>query len=146
MFKRYAENIKDIIFANKVLIIYGARRTGKTTMLKNLLAGSGLKYKYDSGDNIRIQELLSSQDFETILNYAEGYDILAIDEAQNIPNIGQALKILIDNKPELTIIATGSSSFDLRQKTGEPLTGRKRTITLFPLSMQELNKTFELGV
>jgi len=142
MLHRYADNISDIIFPGKVLIIYGARRTGKTTMLKNLLAKSGLKYRYDSGDNIRIQELLSSQDFETILNYAEGYDIIAIDEAQNIPDIGQALKILIDNKPGVKIIATGSSSFDLSQKTGEPLTGRKRTITLFPLSMQELNKTF----
>ncbi len=142
MFYRYANNINELITANKVLIIYGARRVGKTTMLKNLLEKSKRKYKYDSGDNIRIQELLSSQDFDTILNYAEGYDIIAIDEAQNIPNIGQALKILIDNKPELVIIATGSSSFDLSQKTGEPLTGRKRTVTLFPLSMQELNKTY----
>ncbi len=142
MLHRYTENINDIITKNKVLIIYGARRVGKTTMLKNLLLKSGLKYKYDSGDNIRIRELLSSQDFDTILNYAEGYDIVAIDEAQNIPEIGTALKILIDNKPELKIIATGSSSFELSQKTGEPLTGRKRTFTLFPLSMQELHKEY----
>ncbi len=67
-----------------------------------------------------------------------GYDLLAIDEAQQIKDIGMGLKILVDNHPDLFIIATGSSSFDLAQKTGEPLTGRKRTIMLYPFSQQEL--------
>jgi len=75
-----------------------------------------LKYKLDSGDNIRLQQILGSQDFKMIIEYASGYDLIAIDEAQQVPNIGMGLKILIDQLPNLRIVATGSSSFDLAQK------------------------------
>lgn len=142
MIPRIFTNTEDILAKGKVLLIFGARRVGKTTLLKKLLNDSGLKFKLDSGDNIRIQELLSSNDFNKILSYASGYELIAIDEAQEIKGIGMGLKILIDNLPELKIIATGSSSFDLAQKTGEPLTGRKRTITLFPISLIELKTQF----
>jgi len=135
-------NIEDILLKGKVLLIFGTRRVGKTTLLKKLLNDSGLKFKLDSGDSIKIQELLSSNDFNRIISYASGYDVIAIDEAQQIKGIGMGLKILIDNLPDLKIIATGSSSFDLAQKTGEPLTGRKRTITLFPISLIELKTQF----
>jgi len=131
-------NLEKIIKPGKVLIIYGPRRSGKTTLLKDFLSKTRLKYKLDSGDNIKTQQILSSQDFSQILEYVAGYDVLAIDEAQHIPNIGMGLKILVDQKPKLRIIATGSSSFDLNQQTGEPLTGRKRTITLYPFSQKEL--------
>jgi predicted AAA+ superfamily ATPase len=106
---------------------------GKTTLLQNFLSTTNLKYKYDSGDNIQIQHILSSQDFSQILPYVEGYDLLAIDEAQNIPNIGMGLKIIVDQVPDIRIIATGSSSFELAGQVGEPLTGRKRTLILYPL-------------
>ena len=99
---------------------------------------TSLKYKLDSGDNIRTQQIFNSQLFSEVLPYAEGYEIIAIDEAQQIKNIGMGLKILIDQMPDLIIIATGSSSFDLSQQIGEPLTGRKKTITLYPFSQQEL--------
>jgi hypothetical protein len=72
------------------------------------------------------------------LGYAEGYDLLAIDEAQEIPQIGKALKILVDQAPNLSIIVTGSSSFELAGQIGEPLTGRKRTLTLYPIAQAEL--------
>lgn len=110
----------------------------ETTILKDYLSGCNLKYKLDSGDNARTQEIFNSQAFNEILPYAENYELIAIDEAQQIKNIGMGLKILVDNLPDLHIIATGSSSFELSQQVGEPLTGRKKVITLFPFSQQEL--------
>ena len=131
-------NLKNNIQKNKVLIIYGARRVGKTTLLNNFLKNTNLKYKLDNGDNIRLQELLQSQDFNRIKDYVEGYELVAIDEAQQIPNIGMALKIIVDQVKEIQVIVTGSSSFNLSQQTGEPLTGRKKTLTLYPFSQSEM--------
>ena len=142
MIPRYYSSIKDLIPDNKVLIIYGSRRVGKTTLLKSILKSSNLKYKIDSGENIRINELLNSDDFELLSEYVEGFDLVAIDEAQQIQNIGKGLKILVDNHTNIKLIATGSSSFDLSQKVGEPLTGRKKIIKLFPLSQGELINHF----
>ncbi len=143
---QYLQTLTDVS-SGKVLRIYGARRVGKTTLLQNYLKDTPLKYKLDSGDNIRTQHTLGSQDFSQILPYAEGYELIAIDEAQNIPNIGMALKILVDQRPDLKIIVTGSSSFVLAGQVGEPLTGRKHTLTLYPLAQSELLSThnrFEL--
>lgn len=147
MIKR-AYNPGELIKPNKVLILFGARRVGKTTLLETLLSTTTLKYKLDSGDNIRTQYLLGSQDFSRILDYASGYELIAIDEAQQIPNIGMGLKIIVDQIPGIMVIATGSSSFDLSGAVGEPLTGRKKTIVLFPIALQELAAThnrYELG-
>jgi len=141
MIKRYYD-LSQYIKPNHVLIIFGPRQVGKTTLLKNFLHQTSLKYRLDSGDNIRMQQLLSSQDFDKILEYAQGYDLIAIDEAQNIPNIGIALKILVDQVPGLSVIATGSSSFDLAQSVGEPLTGRKVTLTLYPIAQLELAQMY----
>ena len=121
-----------------MLIIYGARRVGKTTLITKFLEGTNLRYKLDSGDNIRIQDTLGSRDFTRILDYISGYELIVIDEAQEIPHIGTALKIIIDQSPEMVVIATGSSSFELAQQIGEPLTGRKISAILFPLSQKEL--------
>ena len=127
---------------DKVLVIYGPRRVGKTTLLQNFLATTSLKYKLDSGDNIRTQHLLGSQDFRHILAYVEGYALLAIDEAQEIPHIGKALKIIVDHVPGIRVVATGSSSFELAGQVGEPLTGRKRTLTLYPIAQTELRAIY----
>jgi predicted AAA+ superfamily ATPase len=78
------------------------------------------------------------RDFDRILSHVEGLELYAIDEAQNVPGIGMGLKIIIDQRPDIRVIATGSSSFDLSQNIGEPLVGRKKTITLFPVSQREL--------
>ena len=147
MFTRKYEPLDQHIQPGKVLLIYGPRRVGKTTLLQSFLKSTPLKYKVDSGDNIHTQEVLSSQDFKKILSYAEGYDLLAIDEAQNIPNIGMGLKIIVDQMPGLRVIVTGSSSFELAGQVGEPLTGRKKTLTLYPLAQSELlsvHNRFEL--
>lgn len=144
---RIYQDLDKYLKPNKVLVIYGPRRVGKTTLLKDFLSQTKLKYKLDSGDDLRTQEILGSQDFKKLKEYAEGFELLAIDEAQRIPGIGQGLKILVDQIPNLRIIVTGSSSFDLIGQLGEPLTGRKTTLTLYPLSQIELVKemnTYEL--
>lgn len=131
-------NINENIKAGKVLIIYGARRVGKTYLLHSYLGKCGLKYKLDSGDDIRIQDLLSSNRIDRITEYAEGYELIALDEAQRINNLGFGLKILIDARPDLNVIVTGSSLFEINQQVGEPLTGRKRELMMFPFSQNEL--------
>ncbi len=138
MLKRIYDNLGNLLKKNKVLVIYGPRRVGKTTLLNNFLKKTKFKYKLDSGDNIKTQEIISSQDFDKILSYVENYELLAIDEAQRIPAVGLGLKIIVDQRENIYIVVTGSSSFDLSQQVGEPLTGRKRTIILYPLSQKEL--------
>lgn len=138
MITRFYNDLSLFLKANQALIIYGPRRVGKTTLVDNFLKKTSLKYKLDSGDNIRIQELLGSQDFPKILEYAKGYELIVLDEAQLIPNIGMGIKILVDQVPGIKIIATGSSSFDLANQVGEPLTGRKTTLVLYPIAQLEL--------
>jgi predicted AAA+ superfamily ATPase len=108
-----AVDLQKAIKPGKVQILYGARRVGKTTLLNEYLSGTKFKYRIDSGDNMRIQHLFESQDFRALQDYAEGYELIAIDEAQQIKNIGMGLKILVDNNPKLRIIVTGSSSKNL---------------------------------
>jgi uncharacterized protein len=134
--------IDSSLAPGKALIIYGPRRAGKTTLLISYLDSCRLRYRLETGDDVRIQHLLGSGDLKQIIAFAEGFDLIAIDEAQQIPGIGMGLKILVDHVPDLRIIATGSSSFDLAGAVGEPLTGRKRTLTLFPVSQMELKQKF----
>lgn len=142
MIQRFYKDLGSFLHQSKALVLYGPRRVGKTTLLEQFLKTTALKYKLDSGDNIRTQQILSSQNFPRILEYVEGYDLLAIDEAQQIPNVGMGLKIIVDQRPDIRIIATGSSSFDLAGAVGEPLTGRKRTLTLYPVAQLELASKF----
>jgi predicted AAA+ superfamily ATPase len=138
MIPRYYNQLDDYVRPRKVLIIYGPRQVGKTTLIENYLESCPYKYRFDSGENIRIQEVLNSLDFDRLKSYAEGYELIVIDEAQHVENIGQALKILVDVLPDIRIIVSGSSSFTLSQAAGEPLTGRKRTLHLYPIAQMEL--------
>lgn len=131
-------DLNSYLKPNKVLIIYGPRQVGKTTLLQDFLSIYNAKYKLDSGDNIKVRNILDSENFGVLKEYAAGYNLIAIDEAQRIPHIGQALKILVDQVPGIQIITTGSSSFELAGQVGEPLTGRKTSLTLFPISCLEL--------
>lgn len=137
---RNNDNLEKLLQPNKVLTIFGPRRVGKTTLLSNFLRTTAMKYKLDSGDNIRIQEILGSQSFERIFEYCQGYDLIAIDEAQRIRNIGMGLKIIVDNIPDIRVVVTGSSSFELAGQIGEPLVGRKRTLLMYPIAISELAK------
>jgi len=147
MIKRAYEPLDPYLDPNQVLVIYGPRRVGKTTLLQQFLATTQWKYKSIVGDDIPTQQLLSSREVERIQEYLEGYELFVLDEAQYVPNIGHALKIIADQIPGIRVIATGSSSFELAGQLGEPLTGRKRTLTLFPISQNELlsqNNRYEL--
>lgn len=131
--------IKDNLFKNKIIILYGARRTGKTFLVKNILEEYGEAGRYLNCDDIKVQESIGSENVEALLSFLGNYRLIVLDEAQNIPRIGHILKLLIDTKPELQIIATGSSSFELANQTGEPLVGRARTYELYPLSISEIS-------
>lgn len=125
-----------------MLVIYGPRREGKTTLINELLKETTLRYKSDSGENMLVQNVLSSSDFELIKEFCRGYELLIIDEVQNIPSVGKGLKIIVDHVPSIRVIATGSSSFDLANKIGESLVGRQRTLKLFPISLLELSQHY----
>lgn len=131
-------SIEENLQKGKVLIIYGPRQIGKTSLIDNFKKKTKLKTLNTTGENIRIRTIFEKGDLEEILAFVEGYELLIIDEAQTINNIGFALKLLTDHNKELTIIATGSSSFELANQVGEPLVGRKRTVEMFPISMLEL--------
>ncbi len=138
--ERYYQNLDTFLKPNKVLVIYGPRQVGKTTLLSDYLQTTSYKYRLDSGENFHVQDILSSLDFEKLKDYVSGYDLIAIDEAQKVPRIGDALKILVDHFPGIRIIATGSSSFELAGQVGEPLTGRKITLILYPIAQLEMSK------
>ena len=136
------QKIEDHIKSGRVLIIYGSRRVGKTTLLKEYLdTQKDSKIFFSTGDDIKMRELFDSQDRTKILNFARDYEIIAIDEAQMIKEIGLGIKMIIDEYPDKNIILTGSSSFEIAQNIGEPLTGRHFTLTLLPFSQSEI----ELG-
>lgn len=123
----------------KVVIIYGARRTGKTTLIQHYLESVTEKYLLVTGDDILVRQYLESQSLQTLKDFIGNHSLLVVDEAQNVRQIGHNLKLIIDNIPNIRIIATGSSSFDLARDIGEPLTGRKYTLKLFPISQLELS-------
>lgn len=139
LIKRSYQPLTQFLEANKVLVLYGPRRVGKTTLINQFLSETTLRYKLDLGDNIRVQEIIGSSDFELIKEYCRGYELIVLDEAQNIPEVGKGLKIIVDQVPGIKVIATGSSSFDLSNKIGEPLVGRQRILKLFPISLIELS-------
>lgn len=139
---RYYQNLDRYIMPNKVLVIYGPRQVGKTTLIMDYLQTTGFQYRLDSGEDILIRQVFDSQSLERLTEYAAGFDLVVIDEAQKIKNIGQGLKLLVDHIPGIKVIATGSSSFELAGQIGEPLTGRKRTLSLYPVSQLELKSLY----
>jgi len=133
--------------SDKIIILYGSRQVGKTTLIRQILKKAPYKTLSINADRREYAEVLSSRDFGKLQRLVKGYELLFIDEAQRIEDIGINLKILHDELPNLKIIATGSSSFELANITKEPLTGRTWTFTLYPVSLSELSLThnrFEL--
>ena len=131
-------SIQDNLQAGKVFILYGARQVGKTTLVKKFLSMTSLKYRYDTGDNFQIADQLSRCTYQSTQDHVGNNELIVIDEAQKIENIGTALKLMVDMNPKLHVIATGSSSFELANMTNESLTGRKKVYQLFPISQHEL--------
>lgn len=122
----------------QVTVIYGPRRVGKTTLVNEFLKTYSGKYLFLNADELASREILQTQNAQKLGELAQGIDMLIIDEAQRVHEIGLNLKILVDTQPTLKIIATGSASFELANQISEPLTGRKSTLTLFPISFGEL--------
>ena len=129
--------IKKYLKPNKVILLIGARRVGKTELIKTIISGLQEKALVLNGEDEDTQLLLESR---TAVNYKRllgNTKLLIIDEAQAIPDIGIKLKFMIDTIEDLKIIATGSSVFDLTNTLGEPLVGRKTTLHLYPLAQSE---------
>ena len=136
-----------ILGSDKIIVIYGPRQIGKTTLAQRILQDMSLKKLAINADQQQYVDVLSSRDLERMKLLIEGYELLFIDEAQRIPDIGINLKLLHDSLPQLKIVATGSSSFDLANQVKEPLTGRTWTYTLYPIALRELTdqyNSFEL--
>ncbi len=147
--KRYLRrSISDeLVKGQKLVVLYGARQTGKTSLLSSITDELPYKTVRVNADQARYQEVFSGQDLRKMRDLVEGYELLFVDEGQKIPDLGIHLKILHDEIPSLRVVVTGSSSFDLATKIGEPMTGRKRVFTLFPLSQEEMgsmHNSFEL--
>ena len=122
--------------------LFGARRTGKTVLMHQVAEKVQGKVLIVSGEDFDIQEIFSSQKLSLLKSTTSGYTHLFIDEAQKIPSIGINLKLIVDNIPDISIFFTGSSSFELYNQIGEPLTGRSIFLNLFGFSQEELNEDF----
>ncbi len=138
--QRQHENLSRLLSPNKVIVIYGPRRCGKTTLLNKFLEGISEKYLFVSGEDLTVQNYLSSQSIQKLREFVGGNELLVIDEAQRIEKIGINLKLIVDHIKNIKVIATGSSSFDLARDVGEPLTGRKFVLKLFPLAQMEISR------
>lgn len=132
-------HLKSLITSGKVIIIYGARRVGKTTLLRQYLKDE-TNYLFVTGEDLFVREYLSSGSIEKLKGFIGTKDLLVIDEAQYIPSIGDNLKLIVDQIPHVRIIATGSSTFDLAKQVGEPLTGRQFILRMYPLSQMEIQQ------
>jgi len=126
---------------NKVVVLLGARRTGKTVILNTILDKLNENHLFLNGDDFTTLSIFEPRTIEHYKSILGNNKLLVIDEAQQIPEIGKALKLMVDNIPEIRVLITGSSAFDILNKIGEPLTGRKTTFYLFPFSQEEYNKT-----
>ena len=129
--------IERTFFKGKAIIVSGARQVGKTTMLEHILQKYQDKLLALDGDDITIQELLNRPNTQQIKQIIGDNKLVFIDEAQRIPEIGLTSKIIIDKFKDVQLILSGSSSFDLYSKVNEPLTGRKWTFNLWPVSWEE---------
>ena len=136
------QEIEQRIRPSKVALIFGARRVGKTVLLREILSNYSGRTLLLNGESLDTMKMLEER---TITNYRqlfEGIDLLAIDEAQHIREIGLKLKLIVDEVPGIAVIATGSSSFDLQNQAGEPLVGRSAQFLLTPLSIREIASKF----
>lgn len=139
MIKRSIESIiKNQLHDGRAIIVMGARQVGKTTLLRELFAGVDTEVLWMSGDEPDVRDVFENITSTRLKAIIGNHRVVVIDEAQRIEDIGIKLKLITDQMPEVQLLATGSSSFDLANKINEPLTGRKWEYTLFPLSFTEL--------
>ena len=127
--------------ANKVVVLLGARRVGKTKLIEKLIEKTTEKYLFLNGDDVETHNLLAIQSTANFKRLLGDTKLLIIDEAQEIPNIGKKLKLMVDMIPDLKVLVTGSSAFEINNQIGEPLVGRMKTINLYPIAQLEFSET-----
>jgi uncharacterized protein len=129
--------IVSYLLPNKVVVLLGPRRVGKTVLINQILKEITEPYLLLNGEDISTRELFLRRSVQHFLQLLDGKLFLIIDEAQKIPDIGNALKLMVDEIKGIKILVTGSSAFDVENYTGEPLTGRKYTFKLYTLAERE---------
>jgi len=137
-------SIQQKMFGGKAIIVLGARQVGKTTLINELILDSKTNVVRLNGDDADVRSLLEDVNISKLIRLIGDKNILFIDEAQRIPDIGLAIKICVDRIKHVQVIATGSSSFELLQSIQEPLTGRAWQWIMYPLSFQELRDHSDL--
>ena len=136
------ERIEDCFFNGKVIVLYGARQVGKTTLIKEIEKKFSDDSLYLNCDEPDFREALSGVSSTELKSLIGRKKVVFIDEAQRVKNIGITLKLLVESFPEVQVVATGSSSLDLSDEIVEPLTGRKYEYLLHPFSLLELQDKF----
>jgi predicted AAA+ superfamily ATPase len=133
------ERIEQRLISGKVILLFGPRRVGKTILIGEILKKFAGRTLLLNGEDANTLALLAERSISNYRNLLNNIELLVIDEAQNIPGIGNILKLIIDEVAGIKVIASGSSSFDLLNKAGEPLTGRSFSFRLLPISQSELS-------
>ena len=128
------------LIENKAVLIFGARRVGKTVLAQQIANAFAGRTMFLNGEDFDTQALLAEKSIANYRRLLSGVDLLVIDEAQAISAIGEKLKLMLDEVPGIRILATGSSSFDIRNQVGEPLVGRATSLLLLPFSQQEISQ------
>ena len=140
-FNRILEhNIIEALKPGKVVLVIGARRVGKTVLIKKISEQYSAKHLFLNGEDFDTQVLLEKTSISNYRNLIGTNKLLIIDEAQKIDNIGNICKLIVDNISDVQVLLTGSSAFDLKNRFGEPLTGRKITFQLYPLAQSEFSQ------
>ena len=130
----------DALVPNKVIVLLGPRRVGKTVLIRQLIDQLSEPYLLLNGEDADVRQRLERRSTQNYRNLLGTRRVLIIDEAPKIPEVGSLLKLMVDEIDGLKVLVTGSSAFDINQYTGEPLTGRKKTFNLFALSEAELDQ------
>lgn len=143
LFERKIESdIRKRLFKNRAILLFGPRQAGKTTLSRKILKDYGDQGEYYNCELTSVRQAFVPGKPELIKELIGDKSIVVFDEAQTVQDIGIILKVFIDTYPQIQVIATGSSSFDLANKINEPLTGRAFEFTLFPLSLEEIRLAF----
>ena len=135
-----AKELAKILVPQKVTLLLGARRVGKSILIEKFLDKYKGAFLLLNGEDEDTHELLAKRTTANYKRLLNGYDLLVIDEAQAIPDIGKKLKLMVDTIKGIKILVTGSSAFDLLNVSGEPLTGRSNTLNLYPIWQGELKE------
>jgi len=136
------KDLEKSLFKGKIVVLYGARQVGKTTLVKNIIEKHRDDSLYLNCDEPDVRNALTEKTSTELESFIGSKRLVVIDEAQRVKNVGLTLKLIADSFPEIQIIATGSSSFELSGKISEPLTGRKIEFFLYPFSIDELSQIY----